>query len=107
VPDQVTDAQTAGDKVQALLESLDRDECHRLIGDNNREYRTVSEAVMAWQAMLFAGLEGRGVVLEGSDKLMGSSMVVLGTIVQFAYALGIRRGQRRAQRKKRSCRKSR
>lgn len=91
--------------IERLLEALDNDECNRLIGKTNKEYsELISPAVIAWQAMLFAGLRLDPAIEEKiyeSDltKLMGHSMIVLGSIIQYAYALGIRRGSRERRRK--------
>jgi hypothetical protein len=90
----VTEQDSGEARIQRLLAKLDKDESNRLIGDDNVEYRVISEAAMAWQSMLFVGLKGHGLQEgEGTLKLLASSMVVLGTIIQWAYALGIRRGK--------------
>lgn len=78
-------------KIQCALDMLDQDESDRLVGGDNAEFRAVCEAVLAWQELLFTALG-----LKEDDRtrrLLASSMVVLGTIVQHAYALGVRRGR--------------
>ena len=78
-------------KIQCVLDMLDQDESDRLVGGDNAEFRAVCEAVLAWQELLFTALG-----LKEDDRtrrLLASSMVVLGTIVQHAYALGVRRGR--------------
>ena len=96
----MTEQDTAEARIERLLARLDKDEASRLIGDDNVEYRVISEAALAWQSMLFVGLKGHGLQEgEGTLKLLASSMVVLGTIIQWAYALGIQRGQRRKRAK--------
>jgi len=79
-------------KIQRMLSMMDQEESDRLVGRDNAEFAAVCEAVIAWQELLFTalGLEED----ERTLKLLASSMVVLGTIVQHAYVLGIRRGQR-------------
>jgi len=87
-------------KIQKLLAKLNKDECNRLIGANSPEYRAIAEAAMSWWAMLFVGLQGLGLPKTArAEKLIASSMIVLGTIIQHVYALGIRRGARRRRKR--------
>lgn len=79
-----------GEQVDALIEQVDALVEER--GKDAPEFRIIAEAVMAWYQLLMAS----GVVKRGNraiDTLAGS-MLVLGTLVKYTYALGVRRGRR-------------
>ena len=92
--------------IEKLLKALDNDECNRLIGKTNLEYsELISPAVIEWQTMLFTGLKLSSEIRTKVDEsellsLLASSMIVLGTIMQYGHALGIQRGNRERRQKR-------
>lgn len=86
-------------KIRAILAKLKKEDVERLIGKRNRTHAAIQEAVMGWQAMLFAGLKQEGILRDEQEdsalRLLASSMVVLGTLITWTFALGIREGMRR------------
>jgi hypothetical protein len=84
----------AEDKIEPVLAKLTTEEVDRLAPDGG-EFKQVAEAIMAWYTLLFASR-----IFKRSAKVqsvLSSSLVVLGTLVKYAYALGRRRGQRDCQ----------
>jgi hypothetical protein len=84
-------------KIEKVFGKLKAEEVDALAsdgrGEDRAEFKHVAEAVMAWYQLLFAS----GVIKDRSEKTletMGSSMLVLATLVKYSYALGVRRGQR-------------
>jgi len=79
-------------KIQAVLSRMPAEMVDELAPDKG-EFRAIAEAVMAWYQLLFAS----GIVSRQDEKAMeilASSMLILGTLVKYAYALGVRRGRR-------------
>jgi len=87
-------------KIQKVLRKLDASEVDALASDGKdrdcTEFKHVAEAVMAWYQLLLAS----GMVRKDEKAIdtLASSMLVLGTLVKYAYALGVRRGRRQAKR---------
>jgi hypothetical protein len=79
-------------KIEAVLKKMSAAEVDELAPDRG-EFKAIAEAVMAWYQLLLAS----GIV-DRKDKrvidVLAASLVVLGTLVKYAYALGVRRGQR-------------
>jgi len=83
-------------KIQVVLKKLTADQVDELAPDKG-EFKQLAEAVMAWYQLLLAS----GIVNRKDPKAvdaLASSLLVLGTLVKYAYALGVRRGGRQAQR---------
>ena len=78
-------------KINRVLGMLDANEVDRIVGENNKEWRTIAEAAMAWQVLLTKGLNARRD--KALMRLLTSSLLVLGTLIKYTYALGIRRGR--------------
>ena len=82
--------------IQRLLKRMSAADVDALVADDNAEFKTVADAVMAWYQMLVKS----GILkTEGDDgkrafEVLASSLLVLGTIVKTAYALGLRAGQK-------------
>lgn len=88
-------------KIQRVLRKMSTDEVDRAVPDDDVEFKAIAQAVMAWYQLLMAS----GIV-DRKDKraidVLASSMLILGTLVKYTYALGLRRGKRQARvRKKR------
>jgi len=85
-------------KIEKVLRKMPASEVDELVGEKNAEFSHIAEAIMAWNVMLHAASifrqepEQRDAVL----RTLASSLVVLGSLVKYAYALGIRRGKRQA-----------
>lgn len=83
--------------IERVLNKMMPKEVDRLVGAKNREFDHIGQAVQAWYSMLFAANifrqdpEQRNMV----RNTLAASLVVLGTIVKYTYALGVRRGQAR------------
>ena len=83
-------------KVLAVLKKLPGAEVDALVagpdGQDVPEFRQIAGAVMAWYQLLFAS----GIFDRRNERVMevlAASMVTLGTLVKYAYALGVRRGR--------------
>ena len=87
----MTAQEKAEGKIQQVLRKLTTEQVDDLAPDGG-EFKAIAEAIMAWYQLLLAS----GIV--GKDKktieVLASSMLVLGTLVKYAYALGRARGQR-------------
>ena len=77
--------------IEAVLAKMDSSEVDRLAPDAG-EFKQVAEAIMAWYQLLMAS----GIVKRTSKArlVLASSMIALGTLVKYTYALGRRRGRR-------------
>ena len=86
-----TKAETA---IQQVLNRLTTEQVDDLAPDNG-EFKAVAEAIMAWYQLLIAsgivGKDGKAI------EVLASSMLVLGTLVKYAYALGRARGRKDKQ----------
>jgi len=78
-------------KINRVLGMLDANEVDRIVGENDKEWRAIAEAAMAWQVLLTKGLNARRD--KALMRLLTSSLLVLGTLIKYTYALGIRRGR--------------
>jgi hypothetical protein len=84
-------------KIQKVLRKMSADEVDRAVPDDDVEFKAIAEAVMAWYQLLMAS----GIVDRKDERVidvLASSMLILGTLVKYAYALGLRRGERRRAR---------
>jgi len=81
----------AEETIQRVLGKMPSEEVDQLAPDHG-EFKQIAQAVMAWYQMLMAS----GIIRRTAktQEVLASSMVVLGTLVKYAYALGRRRGQR-------------
>ena len=79
--------------IQKVLKKLTTEEVDRLAPDSG-EFKQIAEAIMAWYQLLLAS----GIIQKSAKAtdVLASSLLVLGTLVKYAYALGVRRGQRNA-----------
>ena len=90
----------AEEKIQRVLRKLSGERVDELASDgkghDSTEFKHVAEAVMAWYQLLLAS----GIVKkdEKTIDVLASSLLVLGTLVKYAYALGVRRGRRQGKR---------
>ena len=77
--------------IERVLAKMETEEVDRLAPDSG-EFNQIAKAVMAWYTMLMAS----GIVRRTSKarEVLASSLVVLGTLVKYTYALGRRRGRR-------------
>ena len=87
----MTAQEKAEGKIQQVLRKLTTEQVDDLAPDGG-EFKAIAEAIMAWYQMLIAS----GIVRkdEKGIEVLASSMLVLGTLVKYTYALGRRRGQR-------------
>ena len=86
--------ETAEATIQRVLKKLTTDQVDDLAPDTG-EFKAVAEAIMAWYQLLIAS----GIVQKTpkSTDIMASSLLVLGTLVKYAYALGRSRGRKDKQ----------
>jgi len=82
-------------KIQVVLDTMSAQEVDTRIPDGDQEFRKIGEAIMAWYQLLLASGIIRGTLK--AKSVLGDSLLVLGTLVKYAYALGLRRGERRMQ----------
>lgn len=78
-------------KIEAVLAKMTAAQVDELAPDEG-EFKAIAEATMAWYQLLLAS----GIVSRRKKKtvrVLGGSLVVLGTLVKYAYALGVRRGR--------------
>lgn len=88
-------------KIDRVLRKMRADQVDALVPDDDVEFKAIAEAVMAWYQLLMAS----GIVDRKDERVVDvlvSSMLVLGTLVKYTYALGLRRGTRRAARRARA-----
>jgi len=78
-------------KIQIVLDTMSAQEVDTWIPDNDQEFRKISEAIMAWYQLLLASGIIRGTLK--AKSVLASSMLVLGTLIKYTYALGLRRGE--------------
>jgi len=77
--------------IETILAKMETDEVDRLAPDSG-EFGQIAQAVMAWYQLLMAsGIVKRSA---GARRVLASSVLVLGTLVKYAYALGRQRGRR-------------
>lgn len=84
-------------KIQRVLRKMNADEVDRVVPDDDVEFKAIAEAVMAWYQLLMAS----GIVDHKDGRVvdvLAGSMLILGTLVKYTYALGLRRGERRRAR---------
>lgn len=82
-------------KIQVVLKKMTAQEVDRWV-DGQGEFDQIARAVMAWYRLLH--LSNILVKNPQTQEILASSLLVLGTLVKYAYALGIRRGQRETKR---------
>ena len=91
--------------IQRVLSKLTADEVDAFASDggkkDTREFKQVADAAMAWYNLLFASNIFRSDEKDRVQEVLASSLMVLGTIVKYAYALGVRRGMHNVQSRKR------
>lgn len=77
----------------ALTQRMERDECNQRIGKEgtNAEYNALAAALMAWHAQTAQALD----MTAAQRERMLESLYVLGTIMQYAFCLGHRQGERK------------
>jgi len=78
--------------IQRVLKRMPAEVVDELAPDRG-EFKAIAEAVMAWYQLLFAS----GIFDRRDERVMevlASSMLMLGTLVKYTYALGVRRGRR-------------
>jgi len=82
-------------KIERVLGKMATEEVDQFAPDSG-EFKQIAQAVMAWYQLLMAS----GIVRRTAktQEILASSMVVLGTVVKYTYALGRRRGQRDVKR---------
>jgi len=76
-------------RIERVLTKMTTEEVDHLAPDDG-EFRQIAQAVMAWYQLLFASNILRRTTK--TQEVLASSLVVLGTLVKYAYALGRRRG---------------
>lgn len=82
---------TAEATIQRLMDSLSNEENDALVAEPNSEWDMIAQATMAWQTMFYQAL---GIKSAKTIAAMGSSLIVLASIMRRAYGLGIKRGKR-------------
>ena len=83
---------TPQDKIKAVQAMMTAEEVDALGLDDDPTFRKIGEAVMAWNVLLHAS----GVIRKGqrAADALAPAYVMLGTLFSYAYALGMRRGER-------------
>lgn len=87
----------AESKINRVFKRMPVEEVNELAPDKG-EFPVIAEAVMAWYQMLFASKIFRSDQRKAVMESLAGSLVVLGSLVKYAYALGRRTGKREAQR---------
>jgi len=91
----MTENETAERAIELILVKMDASEVDQLAPDQG-EFGQIAKAVMAWYQLL---MESRIVRrMTKAQEVLASSLVVLGTLVKYTYALGRRRGRRDGRR---------
>ena len=90
---------TPQDKIAAVQAMMPAEEIDALNLDADPTFKKLGEAMMAWNVLLHAS----GVIRKGSRAAdaLAPAYVMLGTLFSYAYALGIRRGERAGKVKRR------
>ena len=88
---------TADELMQKLLERLTPDQVEELI-DYEGPYKDVAEAVVGWNALFLQGLKKRRLI-QKTKGYLAASMLVLGSITRWAFALGVKEGLRLGEQK--------
>lgn len=90
----MTAQKKAEETIQKVLDRMTTAEVDQLAPDSG-EFKVIASAIMAWYQLLYAS----GVIKRSAaaNQVMSASLVVLGTLVKYSYALGRRRGQRDCQ----------
>lgn len=91
-------------RFMCVLNKVPAEEVDELIPDNDAEFQQIADATMSWWTLLFAS----GIIAKGTDKeernliqeTLASALVSLGSLIKYVYALGLRRGMRRVQKKR-------
>jgi hypothetical protein len=86
--------QTADQQLKRALELLSSEEADAIIGEPGEGYQALLEGVQAAQGILWAGMKLHGVRQNPKSlKIISQNLVILQTLVHYAYALGLRRAQ--------------
>ena len=88
----MTPTEEANAKIAAVQAMMTAAEIDALELDKDATFRKLSEAVLAWNALFQAS----GIVKRHplAKEIVASAYVILGVLFSYAYALGIRRGER-------------
>ena len=86
--------------IQRVLNKLTAERVNNLAPDNG-EFKAMADAIMAWYQLLIAS----GIVQKTprAADVMASGLLVLGTLVKYAYALGRTRGRKDKQARRRNA----
>lgn len=93
-------ASLSQDKCNALIkcvqDTMSAEEVDALVPEGG-EFKKIADAIMAWWVLLYAS----GIIRKFGDaqKVVAGAMLMLGVLVKYTYALGIRRGERNMQQK--------
>jgi hypothetical protein len=84
----------AQSRVDAALKLLDSETADGIIGENTEELATLERGAQAALTLLWGMVQGCGLrKLVPAKKATAQSMLILTTLVHYAYALGMRRGR--------------
>ena len=95
-----TKAQAAANaQIQAVLALMPVEKVDAMIPDDDAEFQKIADAILAWNTLLMLS----GIVRRNAKtyEVLGAAMVALGSIVKYTYALGMRRGERARELKRR------
>ena len=83
---------TPTEKIQAVQAMMTAEEVDALNLDADPTFRKIGEAIIAWNVLLHAS----GVLRrhERAKETIAAAYVMLGVLVKYSYALGMRRGER-------------
>lgn len=81
-------------KIQLVLDKLTTEEVDNLVPDEG-EFKLIADAVMSWYVLLFASKIIRDRKEPNVMETLAASLLILGTIIKYTYALGIRRGEKK------------
>ena len=83
-------------ELQRVLDAMSQEEADAIIGEATDEYKLLGGAMRANYGLLWAGMKHFG--LSGSRRsreTLSKNLILMNVIVHYAYAMGIREGQRR------------
>ncbi len=85
-------------RIQRVQDTMSAEEVDALVPEGG-EFEKIANAIMAWWVLLHAS----GIMRKSmpAREVVAGAMLILGVLVKYTYALGIRRGERNMQQQKR------
>jgi len=80
--------------VQKVLDLMTTDEVDEIVPDGDPTFQLISDAIMAWYVLLWASGVFRtrtNKQRQAVERTLAGSLLILGTLVKYTYALGMRK----------------